>query len=107
MACDTHVSFAGGALSRKLLHPAVGIWMLREQTNFRLYDYPQDGKLPADDIRASEIAFMPGVVSLMERADREALSVRDCGILVVASRSHGSFVGTPALLVDVEMVEHV
>ena len=39
-------------------------------------------------------------MSLMERADSEGLSVRDCGILVAASRSHGSFVGTPDQLVD-------
>jgi alkanesulfonate monooxygenase SsuD/methylene tetrahydromethanopterin reductase-like flavin-dependent oxidoreductase (luciferase family) len=30
----------------ELLHPAVGIWMLSEQMQFRLYDYPQDGPLP-------------------------------------------------------------
>lgn len=84
----------------ELLHPAVGIWMLSEQMGFRLYDYPQDGPLPTADIRASGSAFTPRVVSLMERADREGLSVRDCGILVAASRSHGSFVGTPEQLID-------
>ena len=84
----------------ELLHPAVGIWMLSEQMGFRLYDYPQDGPLPTADIRASGSAFTPRVVSLMERADREGLSVRDCGTLVAASRSHGSFVGTPDQLVD-------
>jgi FMN-dependent oxidoreductase (nitrilotriacetate monooxygenase family) len=83
-----------------LLHPAVGIWMLSEQMNFRLYDYPQDGPLPTADIRAAGSGYTPRVVSLMERADREGLSVRDCGILVAASRSHGSFVGTPEQLVD-------
>jgi len=84
----------------ELLHPAVGIWMLSEQMQFRLYDYPQDGPLPTKDIRASGSAFTPRVVHLMERADREGLSVRECGILVAASRSHGSFVGTPETLVD-------
>ena len=69
----------------ELLHPAVGIWMLSEQMGFRLYDYPQEGPLPTADIRASGSAFTPRVVSLMERADREGLSVRDCGILVAAS----------------------
>jgi len=84
----------------ELLHPAVGIWMLSEQMQFRLYDYPQDGPLPTADIRAGGSAFTPRVMHLMERADREGLSVRDCGILVAASRSHGSFVGTPEQLVD-------
>ena len=84
----------------ELLHPAVGIWMLSEQMQFRLYDYPQDGPLPTADIRASGSAFTPRVMHLMERADREGLSVRDCGVLVAASRSHGSFVGTPEQLVD-------
>ena len=82
----------------ELLHPAVGIWMLSEQMQFRLYDYPQDGPLPTKDIRASGSAFTPRVVHLMERAGREGLSVRECGILVAASRSHGSFVGTPVLV---------
>jgi len=83
-----------------LLHPAVGIWMLSEQMNFRLYDYPQDAPLPTADIRASGSGFTPRVVSLMDRADREGLSIRDCGTFVAASRSHGSFVGTPEQLVD-------
>ena len=84
----------------ELLHPAVGIWMLSEQMDFRLYDYPQDGPLPTADIRASGGAFTPRVEHLMERADREGLSIRACGVLVAASRSHGSFVGTPEMLVD-------
>lgn len=88
------------AMLNELLHPAVGIWMLSEQMGFRLYDYPQEGSLPTADIRASGSAFTPRVVHVMERADREGLSVRDCGILVAASRSHGSFVGTPEQLVD-------
>lgn len=88
------------AMLNELLHPAVGIWMLSEQMGFRLYDYPQDGPLPTAEIRASGSAFTPRVLHLMERADREGLSVRECGILVAASRSHGSFVGTPEQLVD-------
>jgi len=36
----------------------------------------------------------------MERADREGLSVRECGTLVAASRSHGSVVGTPEQVAD-------
>jgi N-acetyl-S-(2-succino)cysteine monooxygenase len=84
----------------ELLHPAVGIWMLSEQMGFRLYDYAQDGPLPTADIRASGNAFTPRVAHLMERADREGLTVHQCGVLVAASRSHGSFVGTPDMLVD-------
>jgi FMN-dependent oxidoreductase (nitrilotriacetate monooxygenase family) len=84
----------------ELLHPAVGIWMLSEQMDFRLYDYPEDAQLPTADIRASGSGFTPRVVSLMERADREGLSIKACGRLVAASRSHGSFVGTPEQLVD-------
>jgi FMN-dependent oxidoreductase (nitrilotriacetate monooxygenase family) len=84
----------------ELLHPAVGIWMLSEQMDFRLYEYPEDAPLPTADIRATGAAFTPRVVSLMERADREGLSIRDCGTMVAATRSHGSFVGTPEQLVD-------
>ena len=84
----------------ELLHPAVGIWMLSEQMDFRLYDYPQEGPLPTAEIRATGKAFTPRVVSLLERADREGLSVRQCGVLVAASRSHGSVVGTPEQIAD-------
>ena len=84
----------------ELLHPAVGIWMLSEQMKFRLYDYPQDAPLPTVDIRASGSNFTPRVVSLMDRADRKGLTIRQCGIQVAASRSHGSVVGTPEQVVD-------
>jgi FMN-dependent oxidoreductase (nitrilotriacetate monooxygenase family) len=84
----------------ELLHPAVGIWMLSEQMKFRLYDYPQDGPLPTADIRASGSDFTPRVVSLMERADREGLSVRECGIVVAARLSHVSVYGTPEQVAD-------
>jgi FMN-dependent oxidoreductase (nitrilotriacetate monooxygenase family) len=84
----------------ELILPAVGVWMLSEQMQFRLYDYSLDTKLPSDDIRASGQAFTPRVVSLMDRADREGLTVRDCANLVAKSRSHGTFVGTVEGLVD-------
>jgi alkanesulfonate monooxygenase SsuD/methylene tetrahydromethanopterin reductase-like flavin-dependent oxidoreductase (luciferase family) len=93
-------AIAKETMLNELLHPAVGIWMLSEQMNFRLYDYEQDAPLPTADIRAVGSGFTPRVVSLMERADREGLSIRECGTLVAASRSHGSFVGTPEQLVD-------
>jgi FMN-dependent oxidoreductase (nitrilotriacetate monooxygenase family) len=69
-----------GAMLNELLHPAVGIWMLSEQMQFRLYDYPQDGPLPtASD--AGGGAFTR-VTHLMERADREA-----CRCAIAASWS--------------------
>ena len=56
--------------------------------------------MPCDEIRASGQAFTPRVVSLMDRADREGLTVRACANLVAKSRSHGTFVGTAERLVD-------
>lgn len=84
----------------ELILPAVGLWMLSEQMQFRLYDYALDARLPSDAIRASGQAFTPRVVSLMDRADHEGLTVRDCATLVAKSRSHGTFVGTVEGLVD-------
>jgi len=84
----------------ELILPAVGVWMLSEQMQFRLYDYALDARLPSDAIRTSGQAFTPRVVSLMDRADREGLTVRDCATLVAKSRSHGTFVGTVEGLVD-------
>jgi FMN-dependent oxidoreductase (nitrilotriacetate monooxygenase family) len=78
----------------ELILPAVGVWMLSEQMQFRLYDYDLDVPLPSADIRASGQAFTPRVVSLMDRADRDGLTVRACANLVAKSRSHGTFVGT-------------
>jgi N-acetyl-S-(2-succino)cysteine monooxygenase len=100
LGATEQAALAKETMLNELLHPAVGIWMLSEQMDFRLYDYPEDAPLPTADIRSSGSAFTPRVVSLMERADRENLSIRDCGVLVAASRSHGSFVGTPEQLVD-------
>jgi len=84
----------------ELILPAVGVWMLSEQMRFRLYDYPLDKKLPTDDIRGSGQAFTPRVVSLLDRAEREKLTVRACATLVAKSRSHGTFVGTVEGLAD-------
>jgi FMN-dependent oxidoreductase (nitrilotriacetate monooxygenase family) len=84
----------------ELLHPAVGIWMLSEQLKFRLYDLPADARLPTADIRASSSDFTPRVTSLLDKADAENLTIRECGRLVAASRSHGSMVGTPEQIVD-------
>ena len=84
----------------ELLHPAVGVWMLSEQLKFRLYDFPIDAKLPTADIRASSNDFTPRVISLLDKADAENLTIRACGRMVAASRSHGSIVGTPEQIVD-------
>jgi FMN-dependent oxidoreductase (nitrilotriacetate monooxygenase family) len=84
----------------ELLHPAVGIWMLSEQLKFRLYDLPADARLPNADIRASSSDFTPRATSLLDKADAENLTIRECGRLVAASRSHGSIVGTPEQIVD-------
>jgi FMN-dependent oxidoreductase (nitrilotriacetate monooxygenase family) len=84
----------------ELMLPAVGVWMLSEQMRFPLYEYPLDGKFPGDDIRATAQAFTPRAVSLIDRAEREGLTVRACANLVAKSRSHGTFVGTPEQLAD-------
>ena len=84
----------------ELLHPAVGVWMLSEQLKFRLYDFPADAELPTADIRASGNDFTPRVISLLDKADAENLSIRECGRMIAASRSHGSIVGTPEQIVD-------
>ena len=84
----------------ELLHPAVGIWMLSEQLKFRLYDFPVDARLPTSEIRASGKDFTPRVISLLEKADVENLSILECGRLVAATRSHGSIVGTPEQIAD-------
>jgi alkanesulfonate monooxygenase SsuD/methylene tetrahydromethanopterin reductase-like flavin-dependent oxidoreductase (luciferase family) len=68
--------------------------------NFRLYDYDLDAKLPTADIRASGTGFTPRVVSLLERADADGMTIRDAGTLVAKSRSHGAVVGTPEQLAD-------
>jgi FMN-dependent oxidoreductase (nitrilotriacetate monooxygenase family) len=84
----------------ELILPAVGVWMLSEQMRFPLYDCALDAKLPTDDIRGSAQAFTPRVVSLLDRAEREGLTVRACATLVAKSRSHGTFVGTVEQLAD-------
>jgi N-acetyl-S-(2-succino)cysteine monooxygenase len=84
----------------ELILSAVGVWMLSEQMRFRVYDYDLDTRLPSDEIRAWGQAFTPRVVSLMDRADRDGLTVRADANLVAKSRSHGTYVGTVEGLVD-------
>ena len=78
----------------ELIVPAVGVWMLSEQMNFRFYDLDIDGPMPTKDVRAIGAAMTPRVVSLLDRADRENLSIRECAKEVARTRSHGSFIGT-------------
>lgn len=84
----------------ELILPAVGVWMLSEQMRFRLYDYPLDAPLPCADIRATDQAFTPRVVSLLDRAEQTGMTILACANLVAKSRSHGTFVGTPDQLAD-------
>jgi FMN-dependent oxidoreductase (nitrilotriacetate monooxygenase family) len=84
----------------ELAHPSVGVWMLTEMTKFRLYDHPLDGPFPTKDIRASNPALGENAVSLLNRAEREPMTLRDAARIMVRSRVHQSFVGTPEQLAD-------
>jgi FMN-dependent oxidoreductase (nitrilotriacetate monooxygenase family) len=84
----------------ELAHPSVGVWMLTEMTKFRLYDHPLDAPLPTRDIRASNPALGQNALGLLDRAEREPMTVRDAARIMVRSRVHQSFVGTPDQLAD-------
>lgn len=84
----------------ELAHPSVGVWMLTEMTKFRLYDYPLDSPLPTADIRAFNPALGQNALGLLERAEREPMTIRDAARVMVRSRVHQSFVGTPDQLAD-------
>ena len=84
----------------ELAHPSVGVWMLSEMTGFKLYDHSLDAPLPTKDIRASNPALGENAVSLMLRAEREPMTIRDAARIMVRSRVHQSFVGTPEQLAD-------
>jgi N-acetyl-S-(2-succino)cysteine monooxygenase len=84
----------------ELAHPSVGVWMLSEMTNFRLYDHPLDAPLPTKDIRAENPALGENAVSLINRAEREPMTIRDAARIMIRSRVHQSFVGTPEQLAD-------
>jgi FMN-dependent oxidoreductase (nitrilotriacetate monooxygenase family) len=84
----------------ELAHPSVGVWMLTEMTGFRLYDHPLDALLPTKDIRASNPALGENAMNLMVRAEREPMTIRDAARIMVRSRVHQSFVGTPEQLAD-------
>ncbi|MEJ1978836.1 MAG: LLM class flavin-dependent oxidoreductase [Acetobacteraceae bacterium] len=78
----------------ELVHPTVGVWMLTEMTTVPLYDYPLDGPLPTADIRASNPALSRNATSLVERAEREPMTLREAARIMARSRVHQSFVGT-------------
>ena len=84
----------------ELAHPSVGVWMLSEMTKFRLYDHSLDAPLPTRDIRASNPALGQNAIGLMDRAEREPMTLRDAARIMVRSRVHQSFVGTPDQLAD-------
>lgn len=84
----------------ELAHPSVGVWMLTEMTKFRLYDHPLDALLPTKDIRAFNPALGENAVSLMTRAESTPMTIRDAARIMVRSRVHQSFVGTPEQLAD-------
>jgi FMN-dependent oxidoreductase (nitrilotriacetate monooxygenase family) len=84
----------------ELAHPSVGVWMLSEMTKFRLYDHSLDAPLPTRDIRAFNPSLGENAVSLMNRAEREPMTIRDAARIMVRSRVHQSFVGTPDQLAD-------
>ncbi len=83
-----------------LVVPAVAIWILSDQLKFRLYDHDPAEPLPVAAIRASGSNFTPRVASMLDRAEAQGISIRDCAAEVARSRSHGSFVGTPEQLAD-------
>ena len=84
----------------ELVSSEVGIWMLSELMHFRLADLPDGRALPFADIRAEGRVLTPRAVSLIDRAEREGLTIRDCARITARSRSHGSFIGTTEQLVD-------
>ena len=69
-------------------------------TKFRLYDHPLDALLPTADIRAFNPALGENAVSLMRRAEASPMTIRDAARIMVRSRVHQSFVGTPEQLAD-------
>jgi FMN-dependent oxidoreductase (nitrilotriacetate monooxygenase family) len=83
-----------------LVLPSVGIWMLSDLMKVPLYGYPLDGPLPVAELRRQGVANYSRAANLVDRAEREGLSVRQAANAVARARSHGSFVGTPEQLAD-------
>jgi N-acetyl-S-(2-succino)cysteine monooxygenase len=83
-----------------LVLPSVGVWMLSSLMKVPLYGYPLDAPLPVADLRQRGVANYSRAANLVDRAEREGLSVRAAANIVARARSHGSFVGTPEQLAD-------
>jgi FMN-dependent oxidoreductase (nitrilotriacetate monooxygenase family) len=83
-----------------LILPSVGIWMLSELMKVPLYGYPPDSALPVAELRRQGVANYSRAANLLDRAEREGLSVRASAAIVARARSHGAFVGTPEQLAD-------
>jgi FMN-dependent oxidoreductase (nitrilotriacetate monooxygenase family) len=83
-----------------LVLPSVGVWMLSALMKVPLYGYPIDGPLPVAELRRQGVANYSRAANLVDRAEREGLSVRQAANAVARARSHGSFVGTPEQLAD-------
>jgi N-acetyl-S-(2-succino)cysteine monooxygenase len=83
-----------------LVLPSVGVWMLSELMKVPLYGYPIDGPLPVAELRERGVGHYSRAANLVDRAEREGLTVRQAANAVARARSHGSFVGTPEQLAD-------
>ena len=83
-----------------LILPSVGIWMLSDLMKVPLYSFPLDAPLPVAELRKQGVANYSRAANLLDRAEREGLSVRASATIVARARSHGSFVGTPEQLAD-------
>jgi N-acetyl-S-(2-succino)cysteine monooxygenase len=83
-----------------LVLPSVGVWMLSELMKVPLYGHPIDGPLPVAELRARGVGHYSRAANLVDRAEREGLTVRQAANAVARARSHGSFVGTPEQLAD-------
>ena len=82
----------------ELVHPDVGVWMITEMTGFRLYDHPLDEVLPTAAMRAANPGLTRNALALVERAEREPMTLRAAARIMARSRVHQSFVGTPEQL---------
>ena len=81
-----------------LVDPAVGVWMLSQTTGFRLYDHPLDAPVPTAEIRAAVPVLSRNGLNMVERAERDRLTLREAARVMARSRVHQSFVGTPEQL---------
>ena len=58
---------------------------------------PLDGLLPTAEIRAAVPALSRNAASLVERAEREPMTLRQAAGIMARSRVHQSFTGTPVV----------